>query len=288
MSLVSSVLRTPAVLKRRRFSAFATVGAAGFVVQIAALAALTGGAGWNWLPSTVVSVELAVLHNFFWHQRWTWRDRGAIGAGDALLRFHLANGVASIAGNAALMALLVEFVGVPAVVANVIAVGVMSIANFAIADRWVFAGRRTTAVSGAAATLLVVLLPAAASAAGPAIDTLSAWERYVATIESRLERTPWPDARAGSQDDIAADGESNHVPDGTISDWRGSVFIPGITLDHLLHGLQHPGTPPPQDDVVSSRVIARDADSLRVAIRLVRHAIVTVSYDTEHQIRFRA
>ena len=76
------------------------------------------------------------------------------------------------------------------------------------------------------------------------------------------------------------------MPSGTISDWRGAVFLPDITLDRLLHGLQHPGTPPPQEDVVSSRVIARGADSLRVGIRLVRHAIVTVSYDTEHEMRF--
>ena len=34
-------------------------------------------------------------------------------------------------------------------------------------------------------------------------------------------------------------------------------------------------------------MIARGDDSLRVGIRLVRHAIVTVSYDTEHEMRFR-
>jgi len=55
----------------------------------------------------------------------------------------------------------------------------------------------------------------------------------------------------------------------------------------LLQRLKDPGTPPPQEDVVSSRVIARGADCLRVGIRLVRHAIVTVSYDTEHEMRFR-
>ena len=38
---------------------------------------------------------------------------------------------------------------------------------------------------------------------------------------------------------------------------------------------------------MSSRVIARGTDSLRVGIRLVRHAIVTVGYDTEHEMRFR-
>ena len=108
----------------------------------------------------------------------------------------------------------------------------------------------------------------------------------MAATEARLERSRAALAPRAS-DAIAATGESIHVPSGTISDWRGAVFIPDITLDRLLHGLQHPGTPPPQEDVVSSRVIARGADSLRVGIRLVRHAIVTVSYDTEHEMQFR-
>jgi len=119
-------------------------------------------------------------------------------------------------------------------------------------------------------------------------QTVAAWERYVTATEQQLNaaqrqgRAPRP-----KSNEIDADGESMHVDGGTISDWRGAVFIPNVTLDRLLHRLQHPGTPPPQEDVVSSRVIARGDDSLRVGIRLVRHAIVTVSYDTEHDMRFR-
>jgi hypothetical protein len=59
-----------------------------------------------------------------------------------------------------------------------------------------------------------------------------------------------------------------------------------MTLDRLLNGLMHPGTPPPQADVVASRVLARGDKSLRVYIRLVRHAIVTATYDTEHEMTF--
>ena len=260
-----------------RWRPFITVGALGFGLQVSALAALTSFAHWSWLPATVVSVELAVLHNFFWHQHWTWRDRssrpGTRGPIEQLLRFHLSNGVVSIAGNAALMALLAGGFGMPAVPANVLAVCVMTIANFRIADRWVFAAAFLVMVPGVAV-------------AGPPAETRSAWERYVAAAESRLDPGRPLDARARASGDIAAEGESTHVPSGTISDWRGSVFIPGMTLDHLLHRLQYPGTPPPQDDVVSSRVLSRDAGLLRVAIRLVRRTIVTVSYDTEHHMRF--
>jgi len=267
------------------FVRFSAVGLLGFLVQIAALAALTTLAQWTWLPATLLSVELAVLHNFFWHERWTWIDRtDASPLWGRLLRFHVANGLISIAGNVALMAGLVGVLGLPALPANALAVGAMSVLNFAMADRWVYA---TTCV-----TCVVILAASTAARAearlGPRNqpETVAAWERYVAATEERLERSPAMLAPRAS-DAIAATGESVHVPSGTISDWRGAVFIPDVTLDRLLHGLQYPGTPPPQEDVVSSHVIVRGADSLRVGIRLVRHAIVTVSYDTEHEMRFR-
>ena len=124
------------------FVRFSAVGLLGFLVQIAALAALTTLAHWTWLPATLLSVELAVIHNFFWHERWTWIDRTAARVRTVarrLLRFHVANGLISIAGNVALMAGLVGVLGLPALPANALAVGAMSVLNFVMADRWVFA-----------------------------------------------------------------------------------------------------------------------------------------------------
>ena len=51
---------------------FAIVGAVGCVIQVAALWVLTALGQWQWLPATIAAVELAVVHNFFWHDRWTW------------------------------------------------------------------------------------------------------------------------------------------------------------------------------------------------------------------------
>jgi hypothetical protein len=120
--------------------------------------------------------------------------------------------------------------------------------------------------------------------AAPRSDTVAAWNKHVAETEARVERAvtaPHADDR-----ELRTEGETRGVPSGTISTWHGSVFIPGATLDRVLARLQHPGTPPPQDDVVASHVISRGRDSLRVFIRLVRHAIVTVTYDTEHDMTF--
>lgn len=124
-----------------RAGAFVLVGASGFLVQLSSLAALTSLAGWHWLPATLASVELAVVHNFLWHERWTWRDRIEIGARDVAWRFVKFNGgsgLASLAGNSALMALLAGVPGLPLVAANTLAVAVLAIVNYAIADRWVF------------------------------------------------------------------------------------------------------------------------------------------------------
>jgi len=128
---------------------------------------------------------------------------------------------------------------------------------------------------------------AAALALGPVNqpDTVAAWTTYVARTEARLAArgASRPGRGAGVEEPA---GVSVGVPSGTISDWRGSVLIRGVTLDRLLDGLTHPGTPPPQEDVVASRVLSRDEESLRVYIRLVRTLIVSVTYDTEHEMTF--
>ena len=60
-----------------------------------------------------------------------------------------------------------------------------------------------------------------------------------------------------------------------------------MTVDELVHALMHPGTAPPQEDVLESRVLDRSGSTLRVYIKLVRSAVVTVTYDTEHTMTFR-
>jgi len=261
---------------------FAAVGLLGFAVQLVSLWALTSPAGWKWLPATVVSVELAVVHNYLWHARWTWRDRGGPRI-PRFARFQSSTGVLSLLGNVMLMALFASAIGLPAVIANALTVTVIAVLNFLIADRWVFrrSGPRLAVLTCAAC----VGVPAHAGA--QSAETLNAWDRYVTAVEARLDRSWTRERVRGVTAAPPTTGASIAVPSGTISDWSGSVFVPGITVDELLHRLWYPGTPPPQDDVVSSRVLARTDDSLRVSIRLVRRMIVSVTYDTEHEIRFR-
>jgi putative flippase GtrA len=120
----------------QRPAKFALVGALGIVVQLLTLEALTA-IGLQYLWATGLAVEVAVLHNFLWHQRFTWSDRRAQ-TGIRLVRFHLSNGAISIFGSLLLMRFLVGQVGMGVLVANLLTIGLCSIGNFLASDRWVF------------------------------------------------------------------------------------------------------------------------------------------------------
>jgi putative flippase GtrA len=128
-----------------RWLKFNFVGAVGIVVQLAALQLLIRGLHVQYLIATAIAVELAVLHNFVWHERFTWKDRAggprsAVAA--RLLRFHAGNGVVSIAGNLVLMRLFVGGMGLRPLVANALAIAICSLLNFAAGEWFVFRGSR--------------------------------------------------------------------------------------------------------------------------------------------------
>ena len=135
-----------------RWLKFNLVGGLGIVVQFAALFLLKSVLHFNYLAATALAVEAAVLHNFVWHERFTWAERtqpvapGGNGMQPSwrrslprLLRFHLANGAVSILGNLALMKLMVGQGHMNYLVANAIAIALCSLANFLVSEQWVFA-----------------------------------------------------------------------------------------------------------------------------------------------------
>ena len=121
----------------RRWAIFNAVGALGFVVQLGILTLLLEG-GLHYVAATALAVEAAILHNFCWHRLWTWRDRPKDSLLPTLGRFHLANGVISLAGNAAAMWALVGAAGMAPLPANLVAVAACAVGNFLISKRLVF------------------------------------------------------------------------------------------------------------------------------------------------------
>src|SRR6266852_8221169 len=121
------------------FIRFNVVGVLGFALQSGALFALTHREHpLGYLAATAAAVELAVLNNFVWHQRWTWSDRPSSTTGETLRRlakFNITNGLVSILGNLAFMSVLVGRLGLAIVLANLISVLGCSLLNFVLADR---------------------------------------------------------------------------------------------------------------------------------------------------------
>ncbi len=130
----------------RRWVNFNLVGLLGVGVQLATLTLLRIH-GVHYLLATALAVEAAVVHNFAWHERWTWLDRTTgdpSRAGSRLLRFNLTVGVVSIAENLFFMKLLVGWLGIHYLPANLISITICSVLNFFISDRLVFNRSRVT------------------------------------------------------------------------------------------------------------------------------------------------
>jgi len=124
-----------------RWFKFNLVGGIGFGVQLGMLALLVSGLHVNYLWATALAVETAVLHNFVWHERYTWKGQGSVSVRAVavrLLRFHVSNGLVSLAGNVALMRLLVGALHLPYLAANILTIGACGLLNFALSEWFVF------------------------------------------------------------------------------------------------------------------------------------------------------
>jgi putative flippase GtrA len=123
-----------------RWLKFNAVGGIGVGVQLVVLAAVKSGLHMDYLMATGLAVESAVIHNFLWHERFTWADR----AGDGWARFakfNLTTGLFSIGGNLLMMRFLVGWAGMNYLAASGITIAACSLMNFVVSDRVVFAGR---------------------------------------------------------------------------------------------------------------------------------------------------
>ncbi|HYE89118.1 MAG TPA: GtrA family protein [Vicinamibacterales bacterium] len=296
-----------------RFVRFAIAGTGGFVVQIAALAGLVA-LGINYVAATIVAVEVAIVANFISHDNWTWGDRAAERrrpdtALARLLRFNALTGITSILGSVVLTAVFVEAFALNVIVANVMGTVMLSVVNFVGADRLVFR-------AGAVAVALGVASTAHASIeATLQPKTARDFARYAAAVEARtaqslannepflgIDRLPAAERqrimtmlRRGeviverAAPAVDASKRAIAIDGGTINHWRGTVFVPKVTLDQLLKVLKAPQADQhKQEDVLSSRVVSRgNDDAQKVYLRLKRTKFVTVVYDTEYDVDYQ-
>jgi len=136
-----------------RWLKFNFVGGIGIGVQFVALFLLKSILNFDYMFGTVFAVEAAVVHNFVWHEQFTWSDRLTTDRITTdrvppawrrslarFARFNLTTGAVSIVGNLALMRVMVGEGHLNYLLANAIAIALCSIANFQVSDRWVFEG----------------------------------------------------------------------------------------------------------------------------------------------------
>jgi putative flippase GtrA len=132
-----------------RWGKFNLVGAMGVGVQLASLALLNRAMPGHYLAASATAVELTLLHNFVWHQHYTWRDRrDGTPWLRPFVRFQLSTGAVSLVGNLVLMRLLVRTAHLPLLVANILAILCCSIANFCIGNSWAFTSASGSLVKG--------------------------------------------------------------------------------------------------------------------------------------------
>ena len=121
---------------------FYAVGGIGIVVQLIALVVFRSLLHIDYRIATVLAVETAVLHNFVWHERYTWADRvSRAGTFGRFVKFNVSNGLLSIAGNLVFMQVLVSGLGMNYLVANIFTIAACSVVNFLVSDRFVFQAR---------------------------------------------------------------------------------------------------------------------------------------------------
>ncbi|MBI3207673.1 MAG: GtrA family protein [Candidatus Solibacter usitatus] len=120
----------------RHWLRFNAVGAAGVAVQLGMLRLLHEFLHLPCLPATALAVETAVLHNYWWHWKWTWSDRSS--PASSLLRFQCTTGLVSIAGNLMAMKLILQLFDVPVLTANALSICLLYAFNFLVSDRYVF------------------------------------------------------------------------------------------------------------------------------------------------------
>ena len=147
---------------------------------------------------------------------------------------------------------------------------------------------------------------AAAGGAGakPGPAAAKAFDEYVAKAEERIRTeesaaATFNDVRDLDEGALArgrvvvealgpAGNGTVEVPEGMIHDWSGTVLLPGVKLEDVLavvqdydHSARYYAP-----EVMTSKLIARDGDDFRIALRVQEHKVVTVVMDSEYDVRY--
>lgn len=133
--------------------------------------------------------------------------------------------------------------------------------------------------------------------------TTQAFERYIQSTEAKLDQrvhTPaflWVDGDASRRsavqrgeaicEPVSAKGDIE-VPDGLVHDWVGGMFVRGATLEKVIGLFENYDNAKNiyKPEVIDSKTLARDGNSFKVYMRLLKKQVVTVVLNTTHDVRY--
>jgi dolichol-phosphate mannosyltransferase len=116
---------------------FATVGASGYVVNLAVFTLLVHAGGLDYKLAAVAAFVVALANNFVWNRAWTFSGGGGGHAGFQAARFCVVSLVA-FGFNLVVLFALVEWLGMEKVGAQAIAIAAATPLNFLGNKLWSF------------------------------------------------------------------------------------------------------------------------------------------------------
>ncbi len=160
--------------------------------------------------------------------------------------------------------------------------------------------------------VLGLLFPAVSHAQEPPPSAAAGWDNYIRLNDRDLE-----EGRSGSDAFLSQDVWDNdemrrcreevregkicitkvtltvddrfevEVDDALVHHWGGTVFVPGVTLDEALEFIRSfEDYATYFDEVVDSGILEESGDTLRTFLKLKRTKVITVHYNTEHEVTF--
>lgn len=126
-------LRRPAA----RFSKFALIGGSGVLINTVLLVMLHAWAHLPLLVASALAVEISVIHNYVWNDRWTFGQRRW--SFHRLARFNSVS-LGGLCVTAITLWSLVTYAKMPYIWANLLGIALATLWNFALNALWTWGG----------------------------------------------------------------------------------------------------------------------------------------------------
>jgi dolichol-phosphate mannosyltransferase len=147
MNIRASAAKIVKEFEVSRFLKFCLVGASGVLVNMFFFWLFYKKLGIFSLFSSFLAIQIAVLNNFLWNDKWTWREKRKPGIEQFFIRlgkFALSSNLTSASANLLGVWIFLNLLGWNYLVSNLLGIGLGVILNFLANHYWTyFSGDKT-------------------------------------------------------------------------------------------------------------------------------------------------